>query len=286
MKGIFTCLVCGFISVASMMAEDKPTAYMKAEYEAMSKSINTQTGDTIVHKNPFVLQIARDRSYYYHPQTYYVDSLENDPNGKLVINRARDEAYEAYGRTGVDPFKTLMDQGFMRASRYKCLQDFPAGKLIVRDSSMGDRYRYEVDMSDLVWEIGDSTKTVMGYDCVLATADYHGRHWTVWFAPEIAVQSGPWQLCGLPGLIMEAVTEDGNYGFTIQGLQKCDEPLKDPFEDDRYFKSTRKAFLKSKAYTQSNRAQQISAMTGGKVKIKTTEPQFEDNIDFIETDYK
>lgn len=286
MKKIFACLVCGFISMGYVNADDKPAAYMKAEYESMMKSINTRTGDTIVHKDPFVLQIARDRSYYYHPQTYYVDSLENDPNGKLIINRARDEAYEAFAKTKVDPFKTLSEQGFMRKSRYKCLQDFPAGKLVVWESSMGDRYRYEVDMSDLSWEIVDSTKTVMGYDCVLATADYHGRHWNVWFAPEIAVQSGPWQLCGLPGLIMEAITDDGNYGFTIQGLQKCDEPLKDPFEDDRYFKSTRKAFLKSKAYTQNNRAQAIGTMTGGKVKIKQQEPEFKDDIDFIETDYK
>ena len=78
---------------------------------------------------------------------------------------------------------------------------------------------------------------------------------------------------------MEAATADGEYGFTIKGLQQCDEPLGDPYENpDKIFKTTRIALLRMKDYGSRNRAAQINALTGGAVNIK-------ENIDFIETDY-
>ena len=61
----------------------------------------------------------------------------------------------------------------------------------------------------MTWETGDSTKNILGYECIQAQTDYHGRHWTVWFTPEIPVHDGPWKFRGLPGLILEATTGDG-----------------------------------------------------------------------------
>ena len=129
-----------------------------------------------------------------------------------------------------------------------------------------------------------SDKTFVRTAEAFANADYHGWKWYAWFTPEIPAQDGPWQLCGLPGLIMEAVTVDGEYGFNIKGIQQCDESLGDSYENpDKIFKSTRKAVLRMKDYGNRNRAAQVSAMTGGKVNIKQTE--YKENIDFIETDY-
>ncbi|MDE6768112.1 MAG: GLPGLI family protein, partial [Muribaculaceae bacterium] len=125
---------------------------------------------------------------------------------------------------------------------------------------------------------------VLGYECNAATADYHGRKWLAWFAPNIAVQDGPWQLCGLPGLILKAETMDGNYGFEIKGLQKCNEPLKTPFEDDRIFKTKRKSYLKMRDHTLRNRAAQIKAMTGGAVNLSSS-VDYKGKDDFLETDY-
>ena len=55
-------------------------------------------------------------------------------------------------------------------------------------------------------------------ECVEATANYRGRTWTAWFAPEIPVQDGPWKLCGLPGLILEAHDANSDYIFEATGL--------------------------------------------------------------------
>ena len=37
------------------------------------------------------------------------------------------------------------------------------------------------------------------------------------------VSYGPWKLCGLPGLIIKAETADGDYRFTLAGIEKVKE---------------------------------------------------------------
>ncbi|MCH5238299.1 MAG: hypothetical protein J1E95_10975, partial [Muribaculaceae bacterium] len=96
----------------------------------------------------------------------------------------------------------------------------------------------------------------------------------------------PWQLFGLPGLIMEATTDDGLYSFEIIGIQECNEPFKPTFEDERYFITKRKSFLKQKDYSIKNRAAMVNAMTNGKVNLSNSINSSENNIDLIETDYK
>lgn len=287
MKRFLTYLFCS-ITVVLAFAES-PRAFLKAEYESMAKTINTNTGDTVTNKKIFVLRIGQGKSFYFDPQTNRIDSLGNDPQGKIMLEQAEDAALQqAIANMNAGLGETWFDirekMGISRGSRYKNIKDFNTQTITVWDSQMGDVYRYPVEMTELQWELMDSTRMVLDYECQLATADYHGRKWLAWFTQEIPMQDGPWQLCCLPGLIMEAVTADGEYGFTINGIQQCDEPLGDPYENpDKVFKSTRIAVLRMKDYGSCNRAAQVSAMTGGKVNIKQTE--YKENIDYIETDY-
>lgn len=264
-----------------LIAEDRPLATLKAEYKAISHELNNE-GDTMQNINKFILQIAPEKSYFYNTQTYYVDSMENDPQGRILY----EEALKASISKGKEMFKFLSQQGFMPESRYRCLKDFNNNNMRIWDSNMGSKYRYDIDMADLIWELGDSIKTVVGYECQNAYADYHGRKWEVWFAPDIPIKDGPWQLFGLPGLIMEATTDDGLYSFEIIGIQECNEPFKPTFEDERYFITKRKSFLKQKDYSRNNRAAMVNAMTNGKVNLSNSINSSENNIDFIETDYK
>ncbi|MDE6561576.1 MAG: GLPGLI family protein [Muribaculaceae bacterium] len=287
MKRLLTYICLAMVSI--MVFADSPRAFLKAEYESMSKTINTKIGDTITNKKDFVLKIGQGQSFYFDPQTNRIDSLENDPQGKILLEQAEDAAFkkamaDMEAGLGETWFATREKMGINRGSSYKNMKNFSTRTITVWDSQMGDRYRYPVEMDDLQWELLDPTKMVLDYECQLASADYHGRKWFAWFAPEIPVQDGPWQLCGLPGLIMEAITADGEYGFTIKGIQQCDEPLGDPYEDpDKIFKSNRIAVLRAKDYSRRNRAAHISALTGGAVNLKPT--VYKENIDFIETDY-
>lgn len=268
------------MSSLPLIAEDRPLATLKAEYKAISHELNND-GDTMQNINKFILQIAPEKSYFYNTQTYYVDSMENDPQGRILY----EEALKASISKGKEMFKFLSQQGFMPESRYRCLKDFNNNNMRIWDSNMGSKYRYDIDMADLIWELGDSIKNVVGYECQNAYADYHGRKWEVWFTPDIPIKDGPWQLFGLPGLIMEATTDDGLYSFEIIGIQECKEPFKPPFEDERYFITKRKSFLKQKDYSRKNRAAMVNAMTNGKVNLSNSINSSENNIDFIETDY-
>ena len=252
-------------------AEELPAAMLKAEYRQITNSLNSKTGKSEPLAYKFVLQIAPSMSYY--------------PQGKIILDQAFSAALQAFSEDRTkDPFKIMKEQGYMSESRYRCRKDFNKGIIRVWDTCTGDSYRYDVDMSDLTWDLLDSTKTVLDYECQLATADYHGRRWEAWFAPEITVSDGPWQLCGLPGLIMEATCEGGLYSFVITGLQQCNEPLKPDFENSKYFHTQRKSVLKMRDYGRRNRADQIRAMTGGKVKI-SSDANYKGEDDLIETDY-
>lgn len=265
-------------------AQQRPLATLKVEYEAWSNSTNTITGEPSFYSDKFILQVAKDMSYYFNAQTYFVDSLQNDPNGKAALTLAWEDAYREMVDGGRNSYEIMKEKGFVRKSSAKHLKNFNFGIIDVWDSNMGDDYNYKVEMSDLSWEICDSIIDVLGYECNLATTDYHGRKWKAWFATDIPVRDGPWQLCGLPGLIMRAETDDISYGFTATGIQKCNEPLKERYiNEDKVFKTQRKAFLKTKDYSRRNRSAQISAMTGGKV--NPTSSDYKDNDDFIETDY-
>jgi len=90
--------------------------------------------------------------------------------------------------------------------------------------------------------VTDSTKNILGYECILAESDYHGRHWKAWFTPEIPVDAGPWKLLGLPGLIMEAADSTGQHHFTATGIESSDTSFPKVFEPFDYEKTTRKDF--------------------------------------------
>jgi GLPGLI family protein len=74
-------------------------------------------------------------------------------------------------------------------------------------------------IESIKWNILDSIKKIGGFTCTKAIGKYKGRNYVAWFCPDIAVQSGPWKLQGLPGLILEA--HDSNYEvvFTFSSFQ-------------------------------------------------------------------
>lgn len=78
-----------------------------------------------------------------------------------------------------------------------------------------DFYILEDSISDkFQWTIHDTVqKTILGYDCKLATCKFRGRQFNVYFCELLPFNTGPWKLTNLPGTILEASTMDGIYGF-------------------------------------------------------------------------
>lgn len=272
-----------FLSFSSVSAEEKNMAILKTQYTAWKNYHGENHENPRRNENKYILQIGEGSSYYYDPQSYYVDSINNDPTGRAILQQATRDAFMQTIENGKNPFEILKAKGLMSGSSYKCRKNFASQLITVWDWS-GDLYQYDVDMNDLSWELLDSTTTILDYECNLATADYHGRKWKAWFTTDIPVNDGPWQLCGLPGLIMKAETDDGDYGFEIIGIQKCNEPFKPTLVNpDKVFKTKRITFLKMSDYSRRNRSARISAMTNRAVNVKA---DYKGNFDFIETDYR
>lgn len=67
------------------------------------------------------------------------------------------------------------------------------------------------------WEHIDSTKTIGGFTCKLATTEFRGRKYYAWYTEEIPTNFGPWKLTNLNGLILQA--HDEKNVFTLNALK-------------------------------------------------------------------
>lgn len=278
------------LTAASMTAaaESYPQAVMKAQYRYEFQTTTT-SGEEKTMSDDFILQIAPGESRFYSIKTQFLDSIEATPGGKEIVRQMAMNALTKSGglKTNADgSIKSItLNKDAMagiprRGQLFQVYKHFGTGDMTVYDVIVDDNFEYTVPMSDLVWEIGDSTKTVMNYECQQATADYHGRKWTAWFTPDIAVQEGPWQLAGLPGLIMEAGTEGGEYRFTITGLQETSEPI-EPIPGNRDFiKTDRCKHRRNMKEYRDNPNKAMSAKTGMSLGLKASPNKHDD----IETD--
>ena len=114
--------------------------------------------------------------------------------------------------------------------------DYPEGQVTVRDAIPPSIYETQEKRKTIKWTLSDErlrvgeqgsgiTLTVGGYLCKTAVCQLHGLKWTVRYAEDIPTTAGPWKLCGLPGLIVEAVSDDGIHRFTLTDLQHATAPI-------------------------------------------------------------
>lgn len=244
-------------------------------------------GHDFIVTTPMVLLASSAGSRFYDANTERYDSLMASPGGHEQYNAMLKAAAPTAVTMSADGFHVDMSKINIprRGTRLQVERPDGSDTLTVVAFVAQEEMRYTVPMNELEWTIADSTKTVLGYECQQATADYHGRHWTAWFAPEVAVSSGPWQLAGLPGLIMEATTEGKEYSFVITGLEATDRPINPRPGEHTYTNTTRKEMLRLQHEIRLNPAK---AFPDGSVKVGNSRESAEAAAahDLIETDYR
>jgi GLPGLI family protein len=127
---------------------------------------------------------------------------------------------EAYKR-GERSFQTKGEIG------WKLFKHYPKrGEYAWLDGISTERYVCTEKAEEPTWTIvADSTAEVIGNPCQLAVTDFRGRRWYAWYTDDTPISEGPWKLCGLPGLIVEAVSDDGIHRFTLTELQHATAPI-------------------------------------------------------------
>ncbi|WP_379090583.1 GLPGLI family protein [Pedobacter sp. UC225_65] len=88
---------------------------------------------------------------------------------------------------------------------------------------MTNTYIIPGELTPIKWTIKQDTMSFAGISCRKAITRYKGRNWIAWYAVDLPFQSGPWQLNGLPGLIIAAYDEKKDIQFQFDGLEKVNE---------------------------------------------------------------
>ena len=176
----------------------------EALYEVIYEySIQTDTTDTYTT----ILQFGTEQARFLDYLAYRVDSLSFAGAPEDLIAKASDDVDHS-----TFYFEPVV------------FQNWPEGSMTVDDVLVPGTSTYSENMAH-DWTFGDSKKEICGYPCQEAKTSYGGREWTVWFAPSIPSNAGPWKLGGLPGLIMEAQDAEGIHHFTATALRKAACPI-------------------------------------------------------------
>lgn len=270
---IFPIILC----LVAIAANAQTKADIEVSYTMTSPNMRTgKLGDST---HQYILLANSSQSKFYSPRTEQIDSLCSTPDGEAKFKEMQRAAALAGN----------FDDIPRRDGSMYVVKSTDANVMKVCDTAGMAQYVVEEPIENIDWTIvEDSVKKVLGYDCIMATADYHGRKWTAWFTPEIPLQAGPWKLAGLPGLILEADADNGVYSFVATGIQNTTRQISQVYHADRYEKVSRKDLLKAQRSFLDNPLGQINAKYGDKGVVVSGDVKFADAsvVDLIESDYR
>lgn len=273
MNKIITLIALCFTTAASAQIANIEVSYV-------AHHPNMRDGKTDL-TNQYVLLANTTESKFYSPITAYIDSLNSTPEGKAKIQEMSRAALNSGNFDGIPkPDGTMY-----------VVKSFITKKLRHYDMAGLEKYTYEEPITQWNWEISDSTTLILGYECIMAVTNFHGRKWTAWFAPEIPVKNGPWKLDGLHGLILKA--ESGQYSFIATGIEQTNQTISPVYLANEYSHTNRKNYLKAKRSFMDNPLGKINAQFGSAGETISADDGDDlknlyvpaSVVDFIETDY-
>ena len=288
MKRIIGVIVLFCLIHTAYAQKELDQAFLKCQYHYV------QSWDTIDFKQSIddliIVQIGKTTS---KSCSYYTEDFDTRLENQYLALKLRQAMNTAAENAGITGKLDIQGLGKRKATEY-VYKNYPQGKMTITDSCLSDFFIYEDELNAQDWQLEDSTKTVMNYNCIKASCHFRGREWTAWFTPDIPISNGPWKLGGLPGLIMEAYDLRYENHFLITGLEQVEE---EPILFTRAFslrsvlipfqKTERKKFLKIKiAFHRDTRAY-IRRIMRPAVRDRFATPKNHPTLkhDLIETDY-
>ncbi|MCR5394749.1 MAG: GLPGLI family protein [Bacteroidales bacterium] len=186
------------------------------------------------------------------------DSLSVFVNyGAYQFNKAAD----SIGFENIDKrlFFQLTKKYNAKEFSYHLLKQYNHNNLIYCNYAGMVSMKYDEPIPDMQWQKCEGQDTIAGYCCHKAMLSFRGRNWTAWYAPELKYSDGPWKFNGLPGLILKAVSEDGEQNFTACIVSFEQIPI--VYNDDSMVqKTTRKKFNKHLMLHKTNANQTMAGL--------------------------
>ena len=172
---------------------------------------------------------------YLYISNHYVDT-EIEREAVLLFNENASIFVHSKGKepivylNGIDQSEGFYVQDEIGNVIYK---DFTSDSLKIREIVYLQPYISSEPIPEMDWNITSTTKKIGSFTTQLATTRFRGRNYNAWFTPEIPISDGPWKFSGLPGMILEVVSEKGDYKFLFKGIEMpvtTDETI--AFEND------------------------------------------------------
>lgn len=161
MKNTITAL---FMCLVAIAANAQQMADIEVSYK-YSHPVQTMRSAEPDVTNQYILLTDGSRSKFYSPKTEYIDSIESTPEGFEKFNTFKRICYE---KKQSDQIPRVDGSFYITKSRSD-------DKMLTYDIASATKFRWEERMPQIEWNVTDSTMNLIGYECIMATADYHGR---------------------------------------------------------------------------------------------------------------
>lgn len=260
--------------MTSVIRAQAPAIEVSYRYSHPVQTMRSAEADII---NQYILVTDGSQSKFYSPKTEYIDSIESTPEGFEAFNAFKRICYE---KKQSDMIPRVDGSFYITKSNRD-------NRMLTYDIASATRFKWEEPLPHIEWTPTDSSTNVLGYECFMAVADYHGRRWTAWFAPEIPVNDGPWKLCGLPGIILKAECDGGQYSFIADGIQQKQYPEYRIYGRENWEPINREEFWQLRRNCldnpSRNRGQAGNVIVYNGINYTKYLPK--EIVDYIETDY-
>lgn len=278
------------MSLMAIVSFEPSFAQNKADiivsYDAMAPNKNGSSSTTKMS-----LLASPAEAKYFNDLSLWVDSLKSTPEGKRQYNEIMQKACMTFDPDG--SIRVDLNKGPNKKEYTYVFTNLANESISLYGKYGEDLGYYNETLSEMQWTmLEDSTANILGYECVMAECDYHGRHWKAWFAPEIPMSFGPWKFHGLPGLILKAAA-DGGFSFVATGIQKTDRIMTPMYSQGNYAKVDRKKALAEAEHYSNNFASIMKAQNPG-IKVHSVDkngnkietPKYDGLKHNLEPDYK
>ena len=154
-------------------------------------------------------------------QSYKINYEYEIPSGTIINYELKTNGnYSEF--TNLKSKKSEQDSEIILSSKAKffVLKNIEKNMLLSTDFLGEKRVIIKDSLSIIDWELIDESKEVSGMKCFKAKMNFRGRDYIAYYSPEINIQDGPWKFQGLPGLIMEIYTTDGDYRYQVTEVSK------------------------------------------------------------------
>jgi hypothetical protein len=103
------------------------------------------------------------------------------------------------------------------------VKDLIRGKTLFIDYIFQKKFYVNDSLHPMQWVLANDEKILLNYPCKAAYTFFRGRKYLAYYSVTLPPFIGPWKFGGLPGAILEIVSEDNMYRFLATAVGKASD---------------------------------------------------------------